>query len=119
LPCRAIDTPLGLFTDVLSAVLALDLPLDDVVTSRPAIGLRNCEQCNGDQYEANDLVQERAIRPHNGTVVKCLLDSVVGHSLAATPEHGELLVEVAVDKGEQRNQREDYVRDEGVGDGRE
>lgn len=47
-PARAIDTSLRLLADILSAVLALDLPLHNIVATRPAIG--HCDDPQTQSY---------------------------------------------------------------------
>lgn len=77
LPTRTIDASLGLLADVLAAVLASDLSLDDVVAGNPAIELGDQEQRNGNQQEPDDFINERAVGPDGSTIIERLLDSVV------------------------------------------
>jgi hypothetical protein len=95
-PTRTIHTPLRLLRNVLPAILALDLLLDDVVMARPAIETCNHEQAQRDEEEAHDLVEKVTPGPDDGAIVESLLHGVVTVAgIGAWAEDREALVEVA------------------------
>jgi hypothetical protein len=101
-PRRAINTPLRLLTNVLAAVSAAHLSLNDVVMRDPRVRAGNEEQRQRNDGEAHQFVDERAPCPNNRAVLKCLLDRVVVPCVRlALAEDEELFFDVAGEEGEE------------------
>lgn len=121
-PTRTIDAPPRLLTNILPTILALDLPLDNLILTNPLVTPSDHEKTQRDQRKPQHLVQKAAVKPHHGPVRLRLLHRVVATDLAAlvarpAAQDQEALVQVAGEEGEQGDDGEDDVCDEGVGDG--
>lgn len=105
-PARTVDTSFCLLANILPAVFALDLLLDNVIVRTPRIRKRDNPKRQRNAYEAYDLVQETSVGEHHGAVVERLRHGVVAVGDGAVVvrtvfEDGELLVEVAREEGEE------------------
>jgi hypothetical protein len=123
-PTRTVDTPLRLLTDVLPTKLAFHLLLDNIVIRASRIRKRNNPKRQRNAYKAYDLVEKTAVGKHYGAVVERLLDCVIAVGNGAIVvwtvfEDGKLLVQVAREEGEERDDWQDDVGDERVGAGSE
>jgi hypothetical protein len=119
-PRRTIHAPLRLLTNVLTAVSAAHLSLDDVVMRDPRVRTGNEEQRQRNDDEADQLVDERAPCPDDRAVLKRLLDRVVVPRVRlALAENEELFFDVAGEEGEEGDDGQDDVGDERVCNGGE
>lgn len=110
--------PTHLLANRLPAILALDLPLHDRIAARPAVRARDGVQRQPHADEIDHLVEEGAVGHDDGAVVDGLRERVV-RVVAAAAQDGELLLEVAVEEGQQGEGREEDGGDEGGDERRE
>jgi hypothetical protein len=102
-PTRTIYTPLRLLTLPLPAILALDLPLYNIVPTAATIQTRDSPQNTRYQHKPHNLIEEVAIREDDGAVRQRLVFGVVavgdaGVVVRAVLEGGKFLVEVACEE---------------------
>lgn len=76
-PACAVDASLRLLTNVLPAVLAFHLLLDDIVPTGPAVGHCNNPQAYRYEQELEDLIEEVTVREHYRSVIQRLAYSIV------------------------------------------
>lgn len=123
-PTRTIHTPFRLLTNILPTILTLDLLLDNIVIRRPTIHGSNHPQAHRNGQKPHNLVDEAAVREHDGAIRERLLGCVVavgdgGIVRGSALEGCEFGGEVAAEEGEERDYGQDDVGDKGVGAGGE
>jgi hypothetical protein len=97
LPRRTVETPRGLFTDPLPAVLASNLLLDNVIVSKSTVDLRDEEESQRDQEEPHNLVEKRSPCPDESSITEGLCHGVVTRIFGlADTKYQKLLDHVAV-----------------------
>jgi hypothetical protein len=99
-PAGTVNTPLRLLTNILPAKLALDLLLDDIIPTAPAIRQRNHPERHSNSHEPHNLIKEVSVSQHHGAIVYGLRRRVVpvgdgGVVVGPVFENGELFVEVS------------------------
>jgi hypothetical protein len=95
---------------------------DTIILAHPAIDPHNNVEDNPDEKEADHLVKKGAVCHDDGPIVERLLNGVVAAVRAVmvvrpATQDGEFLVQIPVQKGQQRDDREDDARGQRGDDG--